>query len=106
MLFMMKAVKYTAAYTNRLIDEIVSQMASILEYGKENLKWYTKEVNEALFKQPYIKPVILGNILKRTSRTTLTKYMQKLSKLGILSPKQDGKEVFYLNNDLIRILEG
>jgi hypothetical protein len=32
--------------------------------------------------------------------------MQELIKLGILSPKQDGKEVFYLNNDLIRILEG
>ena len=106
LLFMMKAVQQTAALTNRLIDEIVTQMASTLEYGKENLKWYSKEVNEALFSQPYIKPVILGNILKRTSRTTLTRYMQEMTKLGILSPKQDGKEVFYLNNDLIRILQG
>jgi len=106
LIFMMQAVQQTAALTNRLIDEIVSQMVSTFEYGKENLKWYTKEVNEALFTQPYIKPVTLGNILKRTSRTTLTKYMGELSKLGILSPKQDGKEVFYLNNDLIRILEG
>jgi Fic family protein len=106
LIFIMKAIQHTAALTNRLIDEIVSQMASTLEYVKENLKWYTKEVNEALFNQPYIKPVILGNILKRTSRTTLTRYMQELIKLGILSPKQDGKEVFYLNNDLIRILEG
>jgi Fic family protein len=106
LIFMMKAVKYTAALTNRVIDEIVSQMASTLEYGKENLKWYSKEVNEALFTQPYTKPIILGNILKRTSRTTLTRYMQDLTKLGILNPIQDGKEVFYLNNDLIRILEG
>jgi Fic family protein len=106
LLFMMKAVQHTAALTNRLIDEIILQMASTLEYGKENLKWYTKEVNEALFNQPYIKPAILGIILKRTSRTTLTRYMQELTKLGILSPRQDGKEVLYLNNDLIRILEG
>jgi len=106
LVFMMKAVQHTAALTNRLIDEIVTQMASTLEYGKKSLKWYTKEANEALFSQPYIKPVILGNILKRTSRTTLTGYMQELTKLGILSPRQDGKEVFYLNNDLIRILEG
>jgi Fic family protein len=106
LIFMMKAVQHTASLTNRLIDEIVTQMASTLEYGKKNLKWYTKEANEALFSQPYIKPVILGNILKRTSRTTLTRYMQELTKLGILSPRQDGKEVFYLNNDLIRILEG
>lgn len=40
-------------------------------------------------------------MLERTSRTTLTKYIQELTDLGILSPKQDSKEVFYLNNDLI-----
>lgn len=27
------------------------------------------------------------------------------SSLQILNPKQDGKQVFYVNNDLIRILE-
>lgn len=106
LIYMMKAVEQTAALTNHLIDEIISQMESTLKYGQENLKWYTKDVNEALFKQPYIKPAILGNLMKRTSRTTLTKYMQELTKLGILSPRLDGKEVFYLNNDLIRILEG
>jgi Fic family protein len=106
LLFMLEAVRQTALITNRLIDEIVSQMASTLEYGKGSLKWYTKEVNEALFSQPYIKPAILGNILKRTSRTTLTRYMKELTTLGILSPIEDGKEVYYLNNDLIRILEG
>jgi hypothetical protein len=31
--------------------------------------------------------------------------MNDLVSLGIVSPKKDGKEVFYLNNDLIRILE-
>jgi Fic family protein len=81
-------------------------MASTLAYGKDKLKWYTKEVNEAIFSQPYIKPAILAKILNRTSRTTLTGYMQELAKLGILSPMKDGKEVYYLNNDLIRILEG
>jgi Fic family protein len=106
LLFMLEAVQNTAVITNGLIDEIISQMASTLEYAKASLKWYTKEVNEALFSQPYIKPVILGKLLNRTSRTTLTGYMQEMTKLGILSPKQDGKEVFYLNNDLIRILEG
>jgi Fic family protein len=105
LLFMLEAVQHTSAISNRLIDEIISQMASTLEYGKENLKWYTKEVNETIFNQPYIKPAILGKVLKRTSRTTLTGYMQELTKLGILSPVKDGKEVYYLNNDLIRILE-
>ena len=47
---------------------------------------------------------LLTKVLHRTSRTTLTKYMNALVGLGILSPQKDGKEVFYLNNDLIRIL--
>lgn len=104
-IFMMKAVRQTASHTNRIIDEIVSQMDSTLIYGKEKFKWYTKEVNETIFNQPYIKPASIGKVLNRTSRTTITGYMQDLTKHGILSSKQDGKEIFYLNNDLIRILE-
>ncbi|MBU8893570.1 MAG: Fic family protein [Bacteroidales bacterium] len=106
LLYMMKAVQYTAFYTNHLIDDIVLQMDATLEYGKQNLKWYNKDVNEVLFMQPYVKPKLLGDVLERSSRTTLTKYMQEMTDLGILSPKKEGKEVFYLNNDLIRILEG
>ena len=105
-IYMLKAVEQTASHTNRIIEEIINQMQATLEYGREELKWYNKEVNEALFAQPYTKPKIIGNILGRTSRTTLTKYMSDLTRLKILSPKQDGKEVFYVNNDLIRILEG
>ena len=106
LLYMMNAVKFTATYTNNLIDDIVNQMEATLEYGKAKLKWYNKEVNETLFMQPYIKPSFLNQVMNRASRTTLTKYMTELTDLNILSPKRDGKEVFYLNNDLIRILEG
>jgi Fic family protein len=105
LLYMMKAVFYTSAYTNRLIDEILEQMEETLAYSKSKLAWYSKEVNELIFRQPYIKPALLTMVIRRTSRTTLTKYMNDLVSLGIVSPKKDGKEVFYLNNDLIRILE-
>ena len=105
-LFMLQAVEQTSVYTNRLIDEIIEQMNVTLTTGKKHLKWYNKEINEAIFSQPYIKPRTIGKLLGRTSRTTLVKYMTELEKLQILSPKKDGKEIYYLNNDLIRILEG
>ena len=105
LIYMMKAVSYSSSYTNRLIDEILEQMEETLAYAKTRLTWYSKEVNELLFKQPYIKPTRLAQVLNRTSRTTLTKYMNEITGLGIVSPKKDGKEVYYLNNDLIRILE-
>jgi Fic family protein len=104
-LFMLSAVEQTSRNTNRMINEIINQMAATLEHGKSELKWYTKEVNEALFYQPYIKQQTLAKVTKTTSRVTLTKYMSELHQAGILFPKKDGKEVYYLNNDLIRILE-
>jgi len=105
LIYMMNAVKFTSTYTNNLIDDIVNQMEATLEYGKSKIKWYNKDVNETLFTQPYIKPGKLNQVLKRTSRTTLTKYMTELTDLGILRPKKDGKEVYYINSDLLRILE-
>ena len=104
-LYILKAVQYTSAYTNRLIDDIMEQTLSTLEFGKASLKWYSKDVNEMLFRQPYFKPSLINQALGRKSRTTLTKYMDELIGLGIISPLREGKEVYYLNNDLVRILE-
>lgn len=61
--------------------------------------------NELLFSQPYIRQKLLGEALQVTSRTTLTKYFSELTDAGILVPEKEGKEVFYMNEDLIRILE-
>jgi len=105
-LFMLDAVENTSALTNNLINDIIQQMDSTLTYGKSKIRWYTKEVNEAIFSQPYIKPKIIGNVLGRSSRTTLSKRMEELVAAKILTPKRDGSEIYYLNDDLIRILAG
>ena len=104
-LFMLKAVEGTSQITNQKIDEILTQMDSTYKYANSKLKWYTMELNQALFSQPYIKQKLVGKITGAKSRTTLTKYMFKLTELGILSAHEEGREVFYVNNDLIRILE-
>jgi Fic family protein len=105
-LYMLDAVEKTSDLTNNLINDILEQMNSTLKYGKLKIKWYTKEVNEAIFSQPYIKPKIIGQVLGKSSRTTLTKRMEELVTAKILTPKRDGSEVYYLNDDLIRILAG
>ncbi len=105
MLYMLDAVEYTAQYTNEKIDEILTQMTATHNYASRKLKWYSLELNQALFSQPYVKQKFVGEITGATSRTTLTKYMQEMVDLGILSAHEDGREVFYINNDLIRILE-
>jgi Fic family protein len=104
-LYMLDAVEYTSSLTNELINDIVKQMEITLDYGRKHIKWYNKDVNEAIFSQPYSRAKTIGDALNKSSRTTLTKYMDELGKAKILTPKKEGKEVYYLNDDLIRILE-
>ncbi len=103
---MLDAVENTSVLTNNLINDILDQMDSTLNYGKSKIRWYTKEFNEAIFSLPYIKPKIIGKVLDRSSRTTLTRLMEELVATRILTPKKDGSEVYFLNDDLIRILAG
>ena len=104
-LYMLDAVEKTSLFTSELIDDILGQMSETFIHGKKHIKWYNKEVNEALFSQPYSKPKTLGEAIGKTSRTTLAKYMDDLVNAKILTPKRDGKEIYYINEDLIRILE-
>jgi len=104
MLYMLDAVESTSILTEELVEGIFKQMEATLGYGKSKIKWYSKDVNELIFSQPYLKPKSLGALLGINSRTTLTKYMSELTEAKILYPKKDGKEVYYVNEDLIRIL--
>lgn len=106
MMYMLDAVNKTAQHTNQKIDDILLQMEATYQYAQPKLKWYSMELNQVLFSQPYIKQKRVGEVTGVTSRTTLTKYMKSLVDLGILSSRQDGREVYFINNDLIRILEG
>ncbi len=103
-LYMLDAVENTSILTQELVEGIINQMEATLDYGKSKIKWYSKEVNEVIFSQPYLKAKILGELLEINSRTTLTKYFSELTEAGILTPKKDGKEVFYVNEELVRIL--
>ena len=106
LLYMLTAVERTAQSTNQKIDEILSQMDATHKHVQAKLKWYSFELNQAIFSQPYIKQKIVGEVTGATSRTTLTKYMQQLVQLGVLSVNEEGREVFYVNNDLVNILQG
>jgi Fic family protein len=105
-LYMLEAVEKTALLTSELINAILLQMNATLDYAKNKIKWYNKEVNELIFSQPYIKPKLIGDLLNIKSRTTLTKYFNQLVEANILSYVKDGKQIFYVNDDLIKILEG
>ncbi len=103
-LFMLKGIESTSNQTNAMIQGINSQTESTLNHGRKNIKWYTKELNEAIFTQPYIKSGLVSEITGKTSRTTLTKYLSELEKYQILRAKKAGNQVFYINDDLMQII--
>lgn len=105
-LYMLDAVEKTSTLTNHLINETVKQMEATLEQGRKSMKWYNKEINEVLFSQPYSRAKTISDLVGKKSRTTISKYMDELMEARILSPKKEGKEMYYVNDDLIRILEG
>ncbi|HUS86008.1 MAG TPA: hypothetical protein VMW76_02120, partial [Bacteroidales bacterium] len=105
-LFMLDAIEKTSINTRNLIYDIINQMDETLEYATSRISWYNRDVNEAIFSQPYIKAKTIGEVLRKRSRTTITKYMGELVSAGILTPKKEGLEVYYLNDDLLRILGG
>ena len=104
-IYMLDAIEKTSLITNERINEIIEQMDMTYDYAKERIKWYSKEINEIIYSQPYIKPKVIGKVLNKSSRTTITKYMNELVENNILRPKKIGSEVYYLNDDLLRILE-
>jgi Fic family protein len=64
---------------------------------------YTKELVELLFSYPYIKISILEKkgIAKRQ---TASQYLQKIESVGYLKHQKMGRDIYYINHQLIDIL--
>jgi Fic family protein len=80
-------------------------MDQTLEKGKANLraKVYSKELIEALFRQPYTKVqhLVEAGIAERK---TAAVYLRELEKAGILRSQKSGREVLFLNVKLFQLL--
>jgi hypothetical protein len=76
----------------------LSQIGATQRHVRKKQKWYSMELNMALFSQPYFRAKLVSEI-------TGTKYMHQLVKLKILSVREEGREVYYVYDDLLRILQ-
>lgn len=104
-LYMVNAVAETAKDTLIKINQILHLKNEIEINIKENTKIIqAKELTELLISYPYIKISILEkyNIAKRQ---TASEYLKKLEKLKILHSFKVGRDVYYINNQLINILK-
>ena len=104
-LYMLDAVEQTAIYTDGKIEEILKVMDDTCETMKEKVKFYTKELLEVLFQQPYCKAKFLvdaGIAKEQTAR----KYLEDLVEIGVLDSIKIGRENLYINKEFLRVLKG
>lgn len=104
-LYILKAVEVTSKQTIRQIQSIRELLNLTIENVRENApKIYSKELVENIFEQPYTKIEYITNKLG-VERKAASRYLRKLKEIGILESKKVGKEMIYINKELIALLK-
>ncbi|MEL7159594.1 MAG: Fic/DOC family N-terminal domain-containing protein [Bacteroidota bacterium] len=104
-LFMLKAVEETSKSTLAQIKKINNLLLETLaEVKRLAPKIYSKELVELLFEQPYSK---IEYVVKRldVERKAASRYLNKLTTVGILEKKRVGKEYLFINIKLLAVLK-
>lgn len=103
-LFMLDAIIETAKSTIRVITEMSSAMQRYKQVIRtEAPKVYSHELLNNLFRYPYTKIEFVMRDLD-VSRNTAIRYLERLEQLGLLVKHKVGRENFYINMALHRLL--
>ena len=103
-IFMLDAVAETAITTLRLVEGIGEQMRTAKHRIRSDLpKLYSQELLNNLFRHPYTKIEFVQIDLKVT-RQTAARYLDTLAEHGFVEKHRAGKNNYYINTPLVRLL--
>jgi Fic family protein len=103
-LFMLDGVEKTANESIKLITNIKNLMHMYKNDIRRNLpKIYSQDLLNNLFKYPYTKIEFIQRDL-RVSRSTAIRYLEALVKEELLTKQKVGRDNYYLNPSLLRLL--
>lgn len=102
-LYMVDAVEKTAKETILLILKIKELMQNFKHQLRDNFKFYSQELLNHLFKQPYTKIEFLMLELN-ISRITASHYLNSLAEKNIVQKQKIGKTNYYINVHLMNVL--
>lgn len=103
LLFMLDAVESTSKETIKLITAIKNQMMVMKNTLRDNYKFYSQELLNHLFKQPYTKIEFLVEDLQ-ISRVTASSYLNQLAMDGVILKHKMGRNNYYVNESLVHII--
>ena len=103
-LYILGGIEETSKMALEKIKSIKTLLEATLEKVKEqHPKMYSKELVELIFENPYSKIDFLVKKLG-INRKTASKYLKEMEEAGILSHTQIGKELIYINSELMKVL--
>ncbi len=105
-LYILDGVEKISRETIKLIVNIKLLMQSQKQLLRNELpKLYSQDLLNHLFSHPYTK---IDHFVSELSihRNTARKYLDAISRIGLLSKKKIGKESYYLNESLFDLLHG
>lgn len=103
-LYILEAVEETSIQTIKLISDIKNLMQEFkIKIRTEREKIYSHELLNNLFRHPYTKIDFVVDELG-INRKTASKYLEDLVSIGILSKHKLGKDNYYLNDELFKLL--
>ncbi|TVZ56454.1 Fic family protein [Lutibacter sp. Hel_I_33_5] len=103
LLYMISAVEETAYDTIRLVNDIKKEMMKMKNILRNNYKFYSQELLNHLFKQPYTKIEFLKKDLG-VSRVTASGYLNRLAEDKVIFKFKLGKTNYYINMALMNAL--
>ncbi len=104
LLFILEGIEQTSRQTIELIHKTRELMMNYKHRIRSELsKIYRQDLLNNLFKHPYTKIDYVMNDLN-VSRITATRYLDELSKKEFLKKRKVGRNNYYINNPLCKIL--
>jgi Fic family protein len=102
--YMLEGVETTSHQTTHLIHEIKNLMQHHKHKMRSELpKIYSQDLLNVIFGHPYTKIAFVERDLD-TSRVTATRYLNELVRIGLMSKEKLGKELYYINIELFKLL--
>lgn len=103
-MYILEAIEITAMETQQRVLEILNAMEKAQKLVKDKKpKIYSKDLIETIFKNPYCKIRFLEDE-GLAKRQTAALYLQALEEIGLLRCIKIGREQYFINEELIKIL--
>ena len=103
-LWMLEGVEQTSCQTTRLVQRIRTLMQeSKIKMRLELPRIYSQDLLNNIFSHPYSKISFVERDIG-VSRLTATKYLDELSRIGLMSKIKMGRDNYYINRALMDLL--